>query len=44
MPLGAPQNAKIVNRPRIFMDESTGNLAGLWQGGNHGEGTQTLAA
>ena len=41
VPLGAPQNAKIVNRPRIFMDEKTGNLAGLWQGGNHGEGTQT---
>ena len=41
VPLGAPQNAKIVNQPRIFMDESTGNLAGLWQGGNHGEGTQT---
>ena len=41
VPLAAPQNAKIVNRPRIFMDEKTGNLAGLWQGGNHGEGTQT---
>jgi len=40
VPLGAPQNATIVNRPRIFMDE-TGNIAGLWQGGNHGEGTQT---
>ena len=24
VPLGAPQNAKIVNRPRIFMDEKTG--------------------
>jgi hypothetical protein len=41
VPLGAPQNAKIVNRPRIFMDEKSGSLAGLWQGGNHGEGTQT---
>jgi len=41
VPLGAPQNARIVNRPRIFMDETTGNIAGLWQGGNHGEGTQT---
>jgi len=41
VPLGAPQNARIVNRPRIFMDEKTGNIAGLWQGGNHGEGTQT---
>ena len=41
VPLGAPQNARIVNRPRIFMDEKTGNIAGLWQGGNHGQGTQT---
>jgi hypothetical protein len=23
------------------MDVATGNIAGLWQGGNHGEGTQT---
>jgi len=41
VPLAAPQDAKIVNRPRIFMDQATGNIAGLWQGGNHGEGTQT---
>ncbi len=41
VPLAAPQTAKIVNRPRIFMDAVTGNIAGLWQGGNHGEGTQT---
>ena len=41
VPLAAPQNAKIVNRPRIFADAATGNIAGLWQGGNHGEGTQT---
>jgi hypothetical protein len=41
VPLAAPQNARIVNRPRIFADTTTGNLAGLWQGGHHGEGTQT---
>ena len=41
VPLLAPQDAKIVNRPRIFADASTGNLSGLWQGGNHGDGTQT---
>jgi hypothetical protein len=28
-----------VNRPRIFAD-AQGNLAGLWQGGDHGPGTQ----
>jgi hypothetical protein len=39
VPLAAPQTAKIVNRPRIFADES-GNIAGLWKGGDHGPGTQ----
>jgi hypothetical protein len=41
VPLAAPQNARIVNQPRIFMNETTGSLGGLWQGGNHGPGTQT---
>jgi hypothetical protein len=40
VPLAAPQDAKIVNRPRIFADLTTGNIAGLWQGGDHGPGTQ----
>jgi len=40
VPLAAPQNAKIVNRPRIFADPATGAISGLWQGGSHGEGTQ----
>jgi hypothetical protein len=44
VPLAAPQSAKIVNRPRIFADSATGNIAGLWQGGNHGEGTQSSRA
>ncbi|MGE0040331.1 MAG: LVIVD repeat-containing protein [Vicinamibacterales bacterium] len=41
VPLASPQDAAIVNRPRIFADPNTGNLAGLWQGGDHGPGTQT---
>ncbi len=41
VPLKNPEQAAIVARPRIFADVATGNLAGLWQGGNHGEGTQT---
>ena len=41
VPLAAPQTAKIVNRPRIFADEKTGAISGLWQGGNFGPGTQT---
>lgn len=40
VPLAAPQDAKIVSRPRIFAD-SAGAINGLWKGGNHGEGTQT---
>ncbi|MBI4473044.1 MAG: hypothetical protein HY646_10275 [Acidobacteria bacterium] len=41
VPLAAPHTAKIVNRPRIFADPATGNIAGLWQGGDHGPGTQS---
>jgi hypothetical protein len=40
VPLKAPEKARIVNRPRIFADPKTGNIAGLWPGGTHGEGTQ----
>src|SRR5262245_27556348 len=40
VPVLAPQNAKIVNRPRIFADPATGAIAGLWRGGDHGAGTQ----
>ena len=41
VPLKNPEKAAIVARPRLFADATTGNLAGFWQGGNHGEGTQT---
>lgn len=40
VPLAAPQSAEIVNMPRIFAD-GQGNVAGLWQGGAHGDGTQS---
>jgi hypothetical protein len=42
VPLAAPQNARIVNSPRIFAD-STGKIAGLWKGGAHGQGTQNTS-
>jgi hypothetical protein len=42
VPVNAPQDAKIVNAPRIFAD-SAGNPMGLWKGGAHGEGTQATA-
>ena len=40
VPLAAPQDAKVISAPRIFAD-SAGNIAGLWKGGAHGEGTQS---
>jgi len=42
VPVTAPQNARIVNSPRIFAD-SAGAIAGLWKGGAHGPGTQTTS-
>ncbi len=40
VPLAAPQEARVVNEPRIFADPVTGDVAGLWEGGDHGPGTQ----
>ncbi|HEX8210947.1 MAG TPA: hypothetical protein VF584_12295 [Longimicrobium sp.] len=42
VPVANPQQARIVSTPRIFAD-SAGNVAGLWRGGRHGEGTQETA-
>ena len=42
VPVAAPQNARVVNSPRIFAD-SVGAIAGLWKGGTHGAGTQTTS-
>lgn len=38
VPLSAPQEARIVNRPRIFADPETGEIAGLWQAAGDGDG------
>ena len=43
VPVAHPELAKIVASPRIFTDPQTGNMNGLWKGGNHGEGTQTTS-
>lgn len=40
VPLAAPEQAAVVNMPRIFADPETGAVAGLWPGGDHGPGTQ----
>ena len=37
VPVAAPQDAKIVSSPRLFMDARTGALNGLNNGGSHGE-------
>src|SRR5690606_17854536 len=43
VPLAAPQEARVVSEPRVFADQATGAIAGLWQGGDHGPGTQTTS-
>jgi uncharacterized protein (DUF305 family) len=40
IPVDRPQDARIVDSPAVFADEESGNLAGLWAGGDHGEETQ----
>jgi hypothetical protein len=35
VPVAAPQNAKIVSSPRVFMDARTGAMNGLSNGGSH---------
>jgi uncharacterized protein (DUF305 family) len=44
IPLARPQDARIVSRPRIFSDPDSGVIAGLWDGGDHGDGTQNTRA
>jgi hypothetical protein len=37
VPLAAPQDAKVVSSPRVFIDPRTGALNGLNNGGSHGD-------
>jgi hypothetical protein len=37
VPLATPQNAQVVNSPRLFMDSRTGVINGLNNGGTHGK-------
>ena len=39
VPLDNPADSRVVNEPRIF--EVDGNIAGLWEGGDYGPGTQS---
>jgi len=38
IPIADPARARIVERPRVFA--ANGQIAGLWPGGDHGDGTQ----
>lgn len=40
VPVAAPQDAKVVSSPRLFMDARTGALNGLNNGGSHGKGNE----
>ena len=40
IPLADPSKSRIVSSPRVFADSETGEIAGLWKGGDSGEGTQ----
>jgi uncharacterized protein (DUF305 family) len=41
IPLADPAKARIIDSPTVFADGESGQLGGLWLGGDHGEGTQT---
>lgn len=43
IPLADPSKARIVKSPRVFADTATGEIAGLWRGGDHGDNTQRTA-
>ncbi|WP_199726423.1 LVIVD repeat-containing protein [Acidipila sp. EB88] len=43
VPVAAPQEAKIVSSPRVFMDPRTGALNGLNNGGTHDKGHEKAA-
>lgn len=40
IPRADPSKARITSSPRVFADSETGEIAGLWNGGDSGEGTQ----
>lgn len=40
IPLADPSKSRIVKSPRVFADPATGQIAGLWQGGESEDGAQ----
>jgi hypothetical protein len=43
VPMAAPQEAKVVSSPRVFIDPRTGAMNGLNNGGSHGKGEEKPA-
>ncbi len=43
IPVANPAAARIIDSPAVFADLKTGELAGLWKGGDHGDNTQDTA-
>ncbi|NKB89819.1 MAG: hypothetical protein GKS06_16525 [Acidobacteria bacterium] len=41
VPLAEPERSRIVSSPRVFANLETGDISGLWPGGDHGQGTQS---
>jgi uncharacterized protein (DUF305 family) len=44
IPVGDPSRSRIIDSPAVFADPSTGVIAGLWRGGDHGDETQETSA
>ncbi|WP_292090820.1 DUF305 domain-containing protein [Brevundimonas sp.] len=40
IPVADPSRARIIDSPTVFADDETGQIAGLWRGGDHGDNTQ----
>jgi uncharacterized protein (DUF305 family) len=40
IPVDNPLESRIVRSPTVFADPQTGQIAGLWRGGDHGDDTQ----
>jgi hypothetical protein len=40
IPVADPSKSRIIDSPAVFADDETGQIAGLWRGGDHGGDTQ----
>ncbi len=40
IPVSDPSKSRIIDSPAVFADPESGRVAGLWEGGDHGDDTQ----